>query len=169
MSFADRVDLTLPQKLRRAGHAELGHYRVPGVATAGACLPTSASRDQELPEGTRPDWAIHRRVLPDGCRLYAMQSVGPLWAYRRWAEASDSPTLSQKRFGAYLTAHGYPSDDNATGRGIVRKRIALVQASEEDKTGDDPDDTANLRSARLAFISSNDTAKPHSSGVLLTF
>ena len=41
----------------------------------------------------------------------------------------------QKRFGAYLTVHDFPSDENATGRGAIRSGIDLQ------KPPDDDDDT----------------------------
>ena len=62
------------------------------------------------------------------------------------------PVLTQQRFGRYLTAHGYPSDNNATGRGIVRLRIALLSPAEDDSDSDSRYETANL--ANLSNLSS---------------
>jgi hypothetical protein len=56
---------------------------------------------------------------------------------------------SQKRFGTYLTTHGYPSDENATGRGIFRKKIALIGLDEEDSDDEEVPQSANLRQERL--------------------
>ena len=50
---------------------------------------------------------------------------------RQWAEASDSPMLSQKHFGTYLTLHGSPRITTPMGTTLGRKlpSWAMVQTS----------------------------------------
>src|SRR5262249_50294977 len=59
-------------------------------------------------------------------RLYA--------AYLTWCADSGYEALNRNRFGAYLTAHDLPSDDNATGRGAIRRGIDLQKPPEDDHT-----------------------------------
>ena len=164
VSFADRVDLDLPRKLR----AEL-----PGIlnwAIAG-CLAwqrdglNSPAKVQDDTQSYRKEQDVIGQFISECCQTgedYMQCKASALYsAYRRWAEASEYPVLSQKRFGAYLTAHDYPSDDNVTGRGIFRRKIDLTPLPEDDAEEDDA--SANLRHGRLVDAkASNSAVKPHS-------
>jgi hypothetical protein len=169
VSFADRVDLDLPRKLR----AEL-----PGIlnwAIAG-CLAWQREglnpplKVQVDTQSYRKEQDLIGQFISECCQTgedYMQCKAAALYAaYRRWAEASDSPTVSQRRFGNYLTAHGYPSDNNATGRGALRRKIGLnTLPGDEDEDATEADKTATLRQGRVAATNaSNGAAKPASEG-----
>jgi putative DNA primase/helicase len=165
VSFAGRVNLQLPTELR----AELSgilNWAIAGCLAwqrEGLNPPAKVQADTQ---SYRKEQDLIGQFISECCQTgedYMQCKASALYAaYRRWAEASDSPTLSQKRFGTYLTAHGYPSDDNATGRGIFRLKIDL-KAPPEDEEEDDDDMVANLHHARLATMkASNGAVKPHS-------
>jgi len=147
VSFADRVDPTLPEKLR----AELSGML--NWALQG-CL--AWQRDGlQPPEKVRAATATYRKEQDTICQFiqercqtgeeYMQCKAALLYtAYRGWAEHNGSLVLSQKRFGTYLTAHNYPSDDNITGTGAYRKRIALT-APQQDNEDDDDDSYSTLR------------------------
>ena len=123
VSFADRVDLRCPKSCvlncrafsigplpgvwpgNGRGWRPRRKCRPPRRATARSKTPLANSSASVV----RPAKTI--------CNAKPRASTRPI---ERWAEASmGTPVLSQKRFGAYLTAHGYPSDDNADGHGAV--------------------------------------------------
>jgi putative DNA primase/helicase len=165
VSFADRVDLALPHRLRQ---------ELSGILTwaLAGCLAWQQA-GLNPPERVKTATATYRReqdlvgqFITECCQTgedYMQCKAAALYAaYRRWAETNEAPILSQKRFGTYLTVHGYPSDDNATGRGIFRKKIALRFPPEND---DDEDESANLRPGRLAATKTSIGAtKPESGG-----
>jgi putative DNA primase/helicase len=79
-------------------------------------------------------------------------------AYATWAEENGHFALSQKRFGSYLTAHGYPSDNNENGHGALRLRIGLTVPPEDWDTQHDAtlrDQNATLRNKRVANNNAN--------------
>jgi putative DNA primase/helicase len=166
VSFADRVNLHLPAELRAELSGILNWALVGGLAwqREGLNPPAKVQADTQ---SYRKEQDTIGQFISECCETgedYLQCKAAALYAaYRRWAEASDAPTLSQKRFGTYLTAHGYPSDDNATGRGIFRRKIALKALAEDDEeAAADDDRTTNLRHARLAATkASNGAVKPH--------
>jgi P4 family phage/plasmid primase-like protien len=166
VSFADRVDPMLPERLRQ---------ELPGILNWALTGCLAWQRDGlQTPEKVKAATAAYReeqdtigQFIRERCQTgeeYMRCKASALYnAYRAWAENNGHPVLSQKRFGTYLTAHGYPPDDNATGRGIFRKRIALLEIPDDDDEGDDTAGPANLRSERLAGRNaSNGAEKPHS-------
>jgi putative DNA primase/helicase len=173
VSFADRVDPTLPDQLRQELSGILNW------ALAG-CL--AWQRDGlQTPDKVKTATAAYRKeqdtigqFIQERCQTgqeYMQCKASRLYtAYKRWAEHTGQEILSQKRFGTYLTAHGYPSDDNATGHGAYRKRIALQQLPTDDEDTDEGATFgATLRPGRVAGMnSSNGTAKSHSTPSIAT-
>jgi putative DNA primase/helicase len=172
VSFADRIDPTLPEKLR----AELSgilNWAIQGcLAWQRDGLQTPA-KVQAATETYRKEQDTIGQFILERCQTgqdYMKCKASRLYtAYRNWAEHNGYPILSQKRFGTYLTAHDYPSDDNATGTGIFRRRIDLndPQDSEggEEDADDSPNLSPNLRDKRLGgATASNDVGKPHLAG-----
>ena len=163
MSFADRVNPQLPAQLR----AEL-----PGILSWALAGCVAWQREGLAPpekvqlatQAYRQEQDVIGRFIAERCDTgedYMQCKASTLYSvYRQWAERNEHPSLSQNRFGAYLTTHGYPSDDNATGRGAFRRRIALRPPPED---GDEAEEdwNATLRQARVAATkASNGAAKP---------
>jgi P4 family phage/plasmid primase-like protien len=182
VSFANRTDDELPTKLRKELSGVL-NWALTG------CLAWQQKRLNPPPkvlattEAYRKEQDTIGQFLTECCLTgedYMQCKASALYAaYRKWVEANDMPLLSQRRFGGYLTTHGYPSDENATGRGAMRQRIALrsdprgddtqeTTDTDEDPHAWDPPDsshTATLRathrSQRVATnIASNGATKP---------
>jgi putative DNA primase/helicase len=168
VSFADRVDLTLPGRLRE---------ELPGIlnwALAG-CL---AWQKEGLrpPDKVKIATEIYRKeqdvigqFIEECCqtgqsatgRDYACKASLLYRAYQGWADENGSYALSQKRFGGYLTAHGYPSDDNASGEGARRLRIGLTDFGVT--LAETPTLSPTLRDQRVGTTSaSNGAAKSDS-------
>jgi putative DNA primase/helicase len=164
VSFADRVNTDLPAQLRR---------ELPGIlnwAIAG-CLAwqreglNSPAKVQATTLAYRKEQDTIGQFIKECCITTvtdARAKAAALFAaYRQWSDANDHLTLSQKRFGTYLTTHGYPSDDNVTGRGAYRLHIGLAAPPDEDE--DEDEKSATLRAPRVAAINaSNGAGKPHS-------
>ena len=173
VSFADRIDDALPTKLRQ---------ELSGILTWAiqGCL---AWQREGLnpPEKVQAATAAYRteqdtigQFISECCLTgedYMRCKASRLYAaYRTWTEVNDHHTISQKRFGSYLTVHGYPSDNNATGRGAFRGRIALHASPDDDHEDDaDADGTATLRLGRAAPTSaSKDAANREPGGLIAT-
>jgi P4 family phage/plasmid primase-like protien len=129
VSFADRVDTGLPDKLRKELPGIL-NWALKGCLAwqrDGLPIPTkvrTATATYRIEQDTIGQFLLERCQTGDEhlqCRATVLYT-----AYRSWAEHTDHPRVSQTRFGSYLTAHGYPSDNNATGRGHYRIGIALL-------------------------------------------
>jgi putative DNA primase/helicase len=147
VSFADRIDLALPEKLR----AELSG--ILNWAIAG-CLAWQ-QHGLHTPAKVEAATATYRKeqdtigqFLVERCQTgedYMQCKAARLYtAYRNWAEQTGTVDLGQKRFGTYLTAHGYPSDNNTTGRGAMRSKIDLKPLP-EDEDAEAEEETATLR------------------------
>lgn len=166
VSFADRMNLQLPHQLR----AEL-----PGILNWAikGCLDWQRSGLQP-PEKVLAATKAYReeqdtigQFIRERCQVgadYMRCKAAALYAtYRQWAEDMGHVIHNQKRVWTYLTAHGYPSDDNVTGRGAFRKNIALIGQEDDPRGGTDDDDdhqSATLRQERVAAtIASNDAVK----------
>jgi hypothetical protein len=175
VSFADRVDLTLPETLREELSGILNW------ALAG-CLAWQQDGLQ-TPEKVHAATATYRheqdtigQFIQERCQTgedYMQCKASRLYAaYRGWAELNSHPVLSQKRFGTYLTAHNAPSDDNVTGTGAYRMRIALREPPQDDEDDDDVTDSpfsSTLRNQRVEPTStSNGAVKPSSLGGIST-
>ena len=108
VSFADRVDLDLPEKLR----AELSG--ILNWAIAG-CLAWHQSglhtpvKVQTATAAYRKEQDTIGQFIAERCQTgedYMQCKASRLYtAYRSWAEHNGQGVLSQKRFGTYLTAH----------------------------------------------------------------
>jgi hypothetical protein len=165
VSFADRVDLALPHRLRQ----ELSGILTWALAGCRAWQQAGLNPPERVKTATatyRKEQDLIGQFITECCQTgddYMQCKAAALYAaYRRWAETNEVAILSQKRFGTYLTVHGYPSDDNATGRGVFRKKIALRFPPEND---DDEDENANLRTGRLtATKASIGATKPELGG-----
>jgi putative DNA primase/helicase len=175
VSFADRIDQELPETLRKELSGML-NWALTGCRAW-------QQHGLKPPEKVQAATARYRReqdtigqFIQECCQTgaeYMQCKASRLYAaYRSWAERNEHTVLNQKRFGTYLTAHNYPSDDNATGRGAYRKRIDL-NAPPQDKEDDNDDNatplqentdttmTATLRSPQgESTNTSNGAAKP---------
>jgi putative DNA primase/helicase len=165
VSFADRIDLDLPAKLRR---------ELSGILNWAIAGCKAWQRDGlQTPEKVKAATATYRKeqdtigqFILERCQTgedYMQCKASRLYTgYRSWAEHNGHPVLSQKRFGTYLTAHNYPSDDNVTGTGASRKRISLTELPTDDEDNDE-DAFSTLRTERVESMNaSNGAAKPHS-------
>ena len=171
VSFADRIDYALPTKLRQELSGIL-NWAIQGCLAWQREGLNPPAKVQAATEAYRKEQDTIGQFISECCQTdqdYMQCKASRLYAaYRHWTEGNDHPLLTQKRFGSYLTAHGYPSDDNATGRGIMRKYIALNPSVDDSDDSDDaPQETpahprnANLCSQRLAARNpNNDAAKP---------
>ena len=139
VSFADRVDPTLPDKLR----AELSgilNWAIQGCLAWQQEGLKPPERVQTATQKYREEQDTIGRFISECCQTgeeYMTCKASILYAaYERWANDNNHEDLNQKRFGSYLTAHGYLSDDNATGRGAIRKKIDLRKRDEAKKEED---------------------------------
>ena len=176
VSFADRIDLALPEKLRQ---------ELPGILNWAIAGCRAWQRDglqtpakvQAATETYRKEQDTIGQFILERCQTgqdYMQCQASRLYtAYRSWAEQNGYPVLSQKRFGTYLTAHNYPSDENVTGTGAYRKRIDLQESLWD--TSDDEDDadstlSSTLRKQRVEpSIASNGVVKQDSGSTILPF
>jgi putative DNA primase/helicase len=146
VSFADRKDDTLADKLR-AELSGIFNWAIEGCLEwqrIGLNPPDkvlASTRAYRNEQDTIGQFIRERCEVGDQMKYKASLLYR---AYRGWAEGNGHPVLSQKRFGTYLTAHNYPSDDNGNGHGAYRQRIALLQEPERDPH-DDPFDDATLQ------------------------
>jgi putative DNA primase/helicase len=136
VSFADRIDLKLPDKLR----AELSgilNWAIQGCLAWQQEGLKPPQKVQTATQGYREEQDTIGRFIRECCQTgkkYMTCKASRLYAaYERWAHDNNHEVLSQKRFGGYLTAHGYPGDDNATGGGIIRINIDLLKPKESKK------------------------------------
>jgi putative DNA primase/helicase len=134
--FVDRIDLTLPDKLR----AELSgilNWAIQGCLAWQQEGLKPPERVQTATRQYREEQDTIGRFIRECCHTgeeYMQCKASILYAaYERWANDNNHEVLNQKRFGSYLTAHGYPSDENATGRGAIRKKIGLLKSDEGEK------------------------------------
>jgi putative DNA primase/helicase len=153
VSFADRKDDTLADKLRAELSGILNwaiegclEWQCIGLHPPAKVLASTKTYRNE--QDTIGQFIRERCETGDGKQYQASKLY---LAYRGWAEGNGHPLLSQKRFGAYLTAHNYPSDDNSNGHGAYRQRIVLLQEPERDPD-DDPFEDATLRSPKNATL-----------------
>ena len=165
VSFADRVNTELPAQLR----AELSgilNWAIEGCLAWRKDGLVPPDKVQMATQAYRQEQDVIGQFITECCDTgedYMQCKASALYkAYQRWAEQTGAVDLGQKRFGTYLTAHGYPSDNNVTGRGAFRLKIALTPlAGDADEA--DEDWAATLRQARVATTkASNGAAKPHS-------
>jgi len=161
VSFANRVNPKLPEELRKELSGIL-NWMLQGCyiwQCIGLLPPTKV---QAATAAYRQEQDTIGQFIRERCQTgddYMQCKASRLYAaYKSWADYHGHPVLSQKRFGVYLTAHEYPSDDNATGRGIFRKRIDLAPAPEDDSEGDETDTSANLHNPRLATMNASNGA-----------
>ncbi len=168
VSFADRIDLDLPKKLRNELSGILNW------ATQG-CLAWQQGglRPPEKVQAATAAYRTEQDVIGQFIRECCQTGVDDMQckasrlyaAYRRWADENGRVVLSQKRFGSYLTAHGYPSDDNVSGTGAIRKHLDLIQVSDDD----DPwyaGEFSTLRKERVESTNPNNNAGKSSSSPL---
>ena len=138
VSFRDKMDVTLAETLKK---------ELPGILNWAikGCLAWQ-KHGLQPPEKVKAATQAYRReqdvfgpfiaemcdILPEASvkssRLYA--------AYKRWCAKNDQEEQSQTRLGNYLTAKGYLSDSNATGRGAIRSGLDIKKAP-------DPEDAAD--------------------------
>ena len=180
VSFAQRKDDDLPNKLRQELSGVL-NWALQGCLAWQRERLNPPPKVQAATEAYRKEQDTIGQFISECCQTgedYMQCKASKLYAtYRRWTDTNDMPQTTQKRFSTYLTAHGYPSDDNATGRGAMRKRIALAQDPSQDdddptaQTDEDPQawnapttpQPATLRVGRVATPSpSNGAGKPSS-------
>jgi putative DNA primase/helicase len=170
VSFADRVNHDLPSTLRKELSGILNWALAGCLAWQREGL-QPPDKVQAATEAYRKEQDTIGQFISERCQTgeeYMKCKASALYAaYRKWTEANDHPTLSQTRFGTYLTTHGYPSDNNATGRGALRCNIALFSAP-EDKDEEEEAWNATLRHGSAtpchegvaASNTSKDTGKP---------
>ncbi len=127
VSFADRVDPTLPETLRTELSGIL-NWTIKGCLDwqrEGLNPPekVKAATQQYRLEQDRVAQFINECcvVLPEA----SIKATELFAAYCRWCAENGHEALTQNKFGAYLTAHDFPSDGNATGRGAIRRGIGL--------------------------------------------
>jgi putative DNA primase/helicase len=167
VSFADRVDRALPARLRE---------ELPGIlnwAIAG-CLAwhkdglTPPEKVKIATETYRKEQDVIGQFIGECCQTGTNLTTGRDYeckasllyrAYQGWSEENGQYALSQKRFGGYLTAHGYPSDENATGLGAKRLRIGLTDTAL--RMAQDTTLSTTLRDRRVEpTFARNGAAKP---------
>jgi putative DNA primase/helicase len=153
VSFADRVNHNLPSTLRTELSGILNWALAGCLAWQREGL-TPPETVQMATQAYRQEQDVIGQFIAERCdtgKDYMRCKASTLYAaYRQWAETNEYPTFSQKRFGAYLTAHGYPSDDNATGRGAFRLTIAVKFTTEDDDHEAEAEGNATLRQTRVA-------------------
>src|SRR6266566_2814203 len=165
VSFAERIDLDLPKKLRNELSGIL-NWAIQGCQAwqQGGLQPPERVRAATAAYRTEQD--VIGQFIRECCQTggdYMQCKASRLYAaYRRWADENGQAVLSQKRFGSYLTAHGYPSDDNVSGTGAIRKYIDLIQDADDH----DPWYTGEFSTLRKERVegtnSSNDAGKSYS-------
>jgi putative DNA primase/helicase len=129
VSFADCVDLKLPEKLR----AELSgilNWAIKGCLDWQRMGLQPPEKVKAATQKYRMEQNVIAQFIQDCCVVLPAASIKAkrlYEAYITWCGENGHEALNHKRFGAYLTVHDFPSDDNATGRGAIRNGIDLLE------------------------------------------